>query len=129
MGLMAYNWVEIQHLHLKSLGAKTTGKIWIYFRIRKFWDTYWDVWIYRNLTLRSPDGPTKTENLRLIKKIITYHLNRGTLGLPPECHFLVHTYIHTLLSRPYIQRLSYLSGTSSARICSQISTIRRRILD
>ena len=80
-----------------QLRAKTTGKRWISSIIQKFWDTSWYVWNYRNNTSHSQYGPTKTDILIVINNIITHHLNRGKSGLSHRCHFLLHTYIHTLL--------------------------------
>ena len=77
MGIMAYNWEEIQNLHLLYIGAKTTGKIWISSLIQKFCDTAWDARNYRNYTLHSPDEPTKKECLILTNNRITYNINRG----------------------------------------------------
>ena len=129
MGLMSYDCTEIQNLRFQSLGAKTTGEIWISSLIRKLWDTAWDVRKYINRTLHLTDGPTKTEILRLINKRITYHLNRGMTGLPHICQFLFRTTTHTLLSRPVHQRLSWLAATSRVRWCSQRRSTRESHLD
>ena len=82
MSLMAYNWAIIKNLYLQPFGAKTTGKICAFSLIQKLWGTTWCVWNYRNYTLNSPDVTTKTDMIRLINKRTTYHLNRGTTGLP-----------------------------------------------
>ena len=97
--------------------------------IQKLWYTAWYVWNYINHKLHSPGGPTKTEIYRLINKSITYLFNRVTSGLPLHCQFLLHTSIHTLILLPVRQRLSWISDTSSARICSQQSTTRIVIMD
>ena len=49
---------------------------------RKLWDTAWDVWNYSNHSLHTTDGPTKSKILQTIKERITYHFDRGILGLP-----------------------------------------------
>ena len=51
MGMLSHDWADTKNIYLQSLGAKTTGKIWIHSLIRKLWDTVWDVWNYRNHNL------------------------------------------------------------------------------
>ena len=111
MGLLAKNWSEVQNLHIQFLGSKTSGKIWISLLIRKIWDVAWEFWNFRNNTLHGPEGPRKLDIIDLINKGVTRHLEKGSIGLPTQFHFLFHTSIHTLLTRPIRKRLPRLQST------------------
>ena len=122
MGLIAHDWAEIQNSYLRSLGPKISGQRLISSLIRKLWNTSWDIWNFRNHTLHSNEGPTKTETLSSINTRVTYHYNRGIKGLPKIYHFVFKTNIHTLLSLPFHQCLLWLAATSSAIKWPQINS-------
>ena len=119
MGLISHNCVEVQNSYLRSLGAKITGVRWISALIRKLWDTAWGICKFRDHTFHATDGPKKTEILGLINTRLARQFNKGISGLLVRCHFLFKTNIHTLLSIPVRQQLSWISEVSSARQCSQ----------
>ena len=129
MGLLVNNCEEIQNLHLQSLGAKNTGKIWIPSIISKMWDFAWDLWNSQNHTTHAAEVPRKLENIDLMNKRVTCHLEKLTIGLPILCQFLFHTSIHTLLTRLIRKRLSWPDATNSARKCIQPHASRRRLPD
>ena len=126
---MANSWAEIQNLHLQSLGENTSGKIWISSLIRKMWDIAWDFCNFRNHTLHATEGLIKLEILDIINKRVTCHLKKGFIGLLTQCHFLFHTPIHTLITRPIRKRLSWTEAASSARRCFFPHPSRRRLID
>ena len=128
MGLVSSDFSEIQNLYLQYIEAKTTGEMWISYLIIKLWDTTWEIWKYRNHTLYSTYGYTKTDILTFTNKIITYHLRRGMTGLPQRFKFLFQTTIHTLISRPVHQRLSCMAATSSKIKYTHRWAIRKRHL-
>ena len=53
------------------------------------------------------------------KTKVSLQFNRGNLGTPKIFHCLLKTNIHTLLSCPVYQWLSWIEADSSARKCSQ----------
>ena len=120
---------EIQNLHLQSLGAKTTGKIWISSLISKMWDVAWDLWNFRNHTIYATECPRKIEIINLINKRVTRHPEKGTIGLPIRCHFLFHTSIHTLITRPIQQCLFWIAATTNSRQCFHPHASTRRLPD
>ena len=115
MGLLANNWSEIQNLHLQLLGRKTTGEIWIYALIRKIWDISWDSRNFWNHMIYVTDGSSKLWIIELVKNRVTYQLEKWATGLLTICHFIFHTSIHTLLSRPIRQQMSWLAAISRAK--------------
>ena len=98
--LLAQEWAETHNAYLKYLGAKVTGWIWVSSLIRKLWDIAWDIWNYRNHTLKTSDLPTKATLLTHANTRISYHFNRGTIRLATTCHFLFKTKENNLLYIP-----------------------------
>ena len=129
MGLLAKNWVEIQNRHLQSLGENTPGKIWTSSLIRELWDSAWDFWDFWHRTLHATDGPIKIEIIELINKRVTRHLKKRGIGLPTRCHFLFHTSIHTLLTHPIRQLLSWMAAATRKRLHFRPHNPRRRLHD
>ena len=125
MGILENNWSEIQNLHLQSLGANTSGKIWISLLIKKIWDVVSYFWNFWNHTLHAIEGPRKLHIIDIINKRFSCHHKKVSIGLPFRCHFLFHTSIHTLLICPIWKRLSWLA----VRWCLCPNTSRRILHD
>ena len=121
MGLISHDWAELQNTYLRSLGAKISGVRLILALTRNLWYTAWEICNFRNHTLHATGGPQKTEILGLINTRVSRHFNIGISGLPIRCHLLLKTNIHTLLSRPVCQKLSWLAAVSSTCQLSQIN--------
>ena len=119
VGLLYHDWEDIHIIYLQSLGVNNTGHIWVSSLIKTLWDTVWYIWNYKTHTIRSTDGTTKTDILACIETIINYHLLRFTTRLPQRLHFFFKTNAHNLLSRLFLQHLSWLASIYSARRCAQ----------
>ena len=129
MELLENDWEEIQNLYIQSLGENTSGKRWISFLINKMWDIAWDLLNFWNHTLHTTEGPRKLDAIDLINKRVTHQLEKGSMGLPTRCHFLFHTSIRTMLTRPIRQGLSWMTATTRARWCFLPQTFIGRLLD
>ena len=135
MGILSNNWSKIENLHLQSLGAKTSDKIWISLLIGKMWYVAWDFCNFRNHTIHATDGPIKLEIIEFIIKRVTCHLEKrshlekGSIGLPTRCFFLFHTSIHTLIVRPIRQDLFWMSVTTIIIRCLRTHASRIRLPD
>ena len=95
--------------------------------MRKLWDIAWDMWNYRSHTLHALYGPTKESVLNHTEARISYHFNRGTIGLATRCHFLFKTKENILLYLPRRHKIGCLAAISSAQTCAQRPNTRRNV--
>ena len=112
---------------IQYLGDKVTGRRWISSLIMKLWDIAWDMWNYRNHTLHDSDGPTKAAVLTHANSRISYHFNRGTIGIATRCHFLFKTKENILLSLQIIKKLGCIAATPCAQRWAQRPNTRRNV--
>ena len=95
--------------------------------MRKLWDIAWKFWKFRNHTLHATYDTRKLDIIELINKRVTCHLEKGGIGLPTWWQFLFHTSIHTVLTCPIRQILSWMASTASARQCFRPHSPRKII--
>ena len=100
MGPLSNNSTEIQNLHFQSPGVKTSGKICISLLIRRMGGVAWDFWNLRNHTVYVKEVPRKLKIIYLINKRVTCQIEKVSMGLLTRFQFLLHTLIHTLITRP-----------------------------
>ena len=114
--------IHPEYLYLQSLGSKLTGLVWIEYLIRKLWDALRGTWNHRNHNLHTTEGKVKMALLENINNRVRFNLRRGMFRLPYRCKFLFNKNLHSLLSWPVRQRISWIASVSSARLCSQWQT-------
>ena len=124
-GLPSHEWAETKDAYLKSIGEKITGQRWVSSLIRKLCGVAWDMCNYIKNTLHALDGPTQAAVLAHTNEGISYHFNRGTIGLATRCYFLLKTKEHNLLYRPIRHKIVWLAAITSAQRCTQPPNKRR----
>ena len=81
-GIIPTLWTQYQEEHLKQLGSKLTGQLWMSRLIRQVWALHKKMWLDRNSYVHKPGRSIHQAEEEAVNEAIKAEFARGRDGIP-----------------------------------------------